>query len=816
MKADGSLVSLIQGVSQQPSRSRLAGQCELQENCTSSEVDGLQRRPPFDWVYSYAADPNILRWQDFVGANGEKYFAALGVNTIRIFTFEGVEEPVTIASGAAYLTGTEMRFESVDDATFVLNNSRKVQMLGDFPIYSRGGALVWLLGGQYGRTYRLTVNFYDAADVYQTVVVTKATANGGAAADSLDVSTEKIATDLETALNANATFTTTMNVARKSDVLYIRFDDPLRGTGELDHIQVNVDDGDGGSNIFSIGVPSIDHIATTPNTARLPRYAPHRFVVKVVGENRTGADDFYLQFLVDDQLTSTGVGQSFGYDGVWRECTAPDEPYKWDISTMPHVLQRNESTGEWTFGQTTWKDREAGDDQSNPPPSFLARTLNDANTFQGRLTFVAGNSVIMSRTNLHTDFWKQSVVTDNADDPVDVMSTSKSFAVMRRIVPHNRDLAVFSDKAQFIVFGRTALTPTNAALVLTTSFECDLNAAPISAGRNIFFAINNKKFTGVKEFYTEGVEDINDSRPITQHVSKYILGTVRQIASSSNFNIMTVLSTQDARRIYVYEYLWVDQQKVQSSWSTWIAPFDVQCVAFDESSMHIIVKRPGGVIDFLSMELEPEDTEGMPYNLMLDYRYSEATPADVHTITVGDGSRTFYMDDMDDDQWVVVQGVDAQNPGMTAEFTRTGTTFEIDPAYGTACTYWFGRRYMSRYIPTQPVVKDANRVKVGTGKLRVRAFLVQFIKSGFIRALISSKFGFSAAVEFTGRFVGAPDNIVGEPAISDGTFQVPFRENTDYGVLELQSDHHTGFTLTEIEWVGQYTKRGKRILSGDE
>src|SRR5262245_5268701 len=109
MKADGSLVSLIQGVSQQPARSRLAGQCELQENCTSNEVDGLERRPPMNWIARFNPDANILRWQDFVAANGNKYIVGLGVNTLRIFTLAGVEETVSI-SDAAYLSGDEMRF----------------------------------------------------------------------------------------------------------------------------------------------------------------------------------------------------------------------------------------------------------------------------------------------------------------------------------------------------------------------------------------------------------------------------------------------------------------------------------------------------------------------------------------------------------------------------------------------------------------------------------------------------------------------------------------------------------------------------------
>ena len=50
MKVDGALRSLIQGVSQQPFRNRLPGQCTLQENMSSNPVDSLQRRPPEEVV----------------------------------------------------------------------------------------------------------------------------------------------------------------------------------------------------------------------------------------------------------------------------------------------------------------------------------------------------------------------------------------------------------------------------------------------------------------------------------------------------------------------------------------------------------------------------------------------------------------------------------------------------------------------------------------------------------------------------------------------------------------------------------------------
>lgn len=70
-------------------------------------------------------------------------------------------------------------------------------------------------------------------------------------------------------------------------------------------------------------------------------------------------------------------------------------------------------------------------------------------------------------------------------------------------------------------------------------------------------------------------------------------------------------------------------------------------------------------------------------------------------------------------------------------------------------------------------------------------------------------------LRFTGRFVGNPNSVVGVPAIVDESYTIPYRDNADYGEIELYSDSHLPLTLMDIEWQGQYTKRGQRITQGE-
>ena len=881
MKVDGSLVNLIQGVSQQPDRERLPGQCTEQINMSSNPVTSLCRRAPTDYIKLLMTGMQDYKWSHFNSSDGNMYFAAYKVGELRVFTSEGVECDIQVADGSSmdYITGNAINFEAGDDAVFVADSGKAVQMLGDHPVYNKYGSIVFLLGGQYGRTYRISIKYKDSAGADQTKIGQWTSPDGSNSSHTAQVTTENIALQLVNALTAvGGPFL----LNRVSDVIYISRTDDVT----LD-MSVTVDDGDGGANIFAIN-------GQVGDVGKLSRFAPHRYMVKVVGTGSSDADDWYLQFLVNDDpdFEPTGtqipappqrqpasgdyfqdgyvyewdtldsssyhtadvywggvrvahnissgatfvvvggvtyyrgtlrrdsgsikyyglyriapgvgtivVGGGFGQDGVWRECSAPDQRYKWDAASMPHILTPlPDNSFEWSVAE--WADRKAGDDVTNPPVSILGKTINDISLFHGRLVFAAGKAVVMSRTNKPTSLWEQSATALADDDPIDAESTAKTYTEMQRIVPHNRDLVVFSPEAQFIILGRTSITPSNAALVLTTSFECNMQAPPVPAGRNVFYAINSGRFTGIKEFYTDGTQDVNDSRPVTQHVKEYIRGKVRHMAGTSNFDVLTVLSDDNLKRMYVYEYLWVDDEKAQSSWSAWDFPDDILYCVFQESELYVLTQTPDGVL-LIKLDLDTHADPDVPYKVRADAR---VTFTDVHdTVTM---PYSIAGRDM-----VAVQSTGCPYPGMLATFSTSGNTltFDLDMQGGSVIV---GQRFMSRYKPTMPMAKDANKVKIGTGRLVLRRFLVQFNDTGHITTVVTTPYDSPQIIEYSGRRVGAAENLIGRPAVSAGTLSVPFRHDAANGELELQSDHHTDMILLDIEWEGQYMKRGQRMTSG--
>jgi hypothetical protein len=412
----------------------------------------------------------------------------------------------------------------------------------------------------------------------------------------------------------------------------------------------------------------------------------------------------------------------------------------------------------------------------------------------------------MSRTNKPLDFWIETATGQTDTDAIDIESTAKGVSKMLRVLPHNRDLVVFADNAQFIVFGRNSLTPSNSSLVLTTAFESNLDAAPVPAGRNIFFGINYGNFTGIREFYTEGSQDINDSRPITQHVLKYINGRVRHMASTSNFDTLLVQAGSDTT-IYSYEYIWVDDQKLQSSWSKWELPNEVVYFFFVESIIYIVSRIED---DFIleKLDLDMQNDPGLTYQVKLDRKIiAEAVDTEIVDLLPN-------MPDIDD--MLFVQGEDCPHPGLRVlvEDYDAGTntiTFATDMEGGNVIC---GQKYRSSYKPTMPFVRDADGQKVTTGKLVISKFDISTKDTGILETIKSTPYTDDVQMRFTGRIVGNPSTVVGEAAITDEIHTLPIRDNADYAEVELFTDSHLPLTMLDIEWVGQYTKRGKRITQG--
>lgn len=900
-KVDGLISNLAQGVSQQSRRERLVGQCEAQENLSSTLADGLIRRGGTEYIASLLTGSG-WKFEDYDDDSEGNYIIAHRIGEIRVFNLDGTEIDVTVNDGAStYLLGNELQVAGVEDELYLLDATVETGMLEDTRTYAPNASIVFMLGGQYGRNYKLTVNYtYDGVET--TVVKEYTTPNGSTAAHIEDIATNAIMSQLHTRLLegldtsyvadynavlaalpnynarlqpfldcigqptnsgfgtptacglANAAFSSArasllnalsaledeltpegahvqlqmdtilsyvnslepvpttavdefnlavagyaalldltdlpnlFNIDLVDDVISVSWIDPTQ-TGA---ITISVEDGDGGINLLAVN-------GSVEDVGDLPRYAPSNYLVKVTESGAATEDDWYLEFIPNDNTYEPGDG--FGKEGIWVETVAPDVPFKINPATMPHVLEK---TGDntMTFKVGEWEPRNVGDLDSNPNPSFIGNPITDIGSFQGRLEFLSGINLILSRTNKPKDFFKQSATANADSDPIDIASSLGNFKLLTA-VEHNRDLIVFSDKAQFVLFGRAAITPENSSLVLTTKYEADLRAEPTPAGKNIFFAFRYGKFTGMQEFFTEGGEDVNDAGIITQHVLRYIAGTPLQLVSTTNFSKLLIRTDDDKSTIYVYEYLWIDRTKVQASWSKWKFPFDIEHCFFVDNLLYL-VSSEGGNTNLYQLDLDRSATPGIGYRVCLDCRitadnietaiimpYDLATPEDV----------------------VVVQGVGCPHPGLLAEVKSvSGRVITLEDSMNSG-TVVVGIPYKSSFKPSSPFVRDRDGNKV-PGALTIKQYTVHFRDTGFYDFTVTDEHGYSGTTSYNGRVLSAPSNRVGQPILRTGSYKHGYKKNVDKSQLELSSSSHLPFSLIELEWEGQWIKKGRHITGG--
>ena len=889
-KVDGSISSVIQGVSQQPARDRLPGQCELQVNCSSDVVNGLTRRGPSEYLLALISTmTDEWTFADYDADSLGSFVIAYKAGEIKLFDLDGVEYTVVVdGSSDTYIPSTGLEFIGIDADIYFVDTAKTVLTLPDTRTYVQGESLVFLLGGQYGRDYKIDFKWVDSSDVEYNKTVMHTTADGSVSTDIEIISTNYITEELVdamvdksadsiiyevedtlssitltnnpgwatgTAINylffggktytslneattyyvidngldngkqriqlasspANATAgtalallstggyrlglggfsesTTTglindrLEYTLKDDVIHIA---PKTGEDVLDLV-ITVSDGAGSINIFAVNNKVSD-------VGDLPAFAPNNYIVQVEESGSSTVDDWYLEFISDE--TDLSVGAGFGTTGTWVETVAPDLEYKLDPATMPHLLEKTDTT-EFTLKQGDWDDRAVGDDDTNPFPSFVDNVITDINSFQGRLAVTSDINLILSRTNKFNNFFKQSATTLAPDDVIDVASALGTYS-LKKMVEHNRDLVIFSDKAQFIMFGRNSITPENSSLVKTTDFEADLGAAPVGAGKNVFFSFDYGNNSGVQEFFTEGTEDSNDATPITQHVLKYIKGRVTQLVSTTNFNTLVVRSDDDPKTVYVYEYVWYNRKKAQSSWSTWTFNDDVKHMFFTDNLLYIVTYN-GSAYELLKLNIDDNDDTGVNYRVMLDQK---ATHASVNTTF----DPSYTIDDITN--YIAVQGANCPNPGLRAEILSyaSGTvTLKDDMSGGDVL---FGRKYLSRFIPTSPFVRDREGNKVGSSRLVLKHYVVHFDDTGYFNAQVTDNYGYSSDKAFNGRVLGSPSNLIGSTAISSGSFLVPYKKDVDKSSLEINNDTHLPMYITELEWIGQLRKKGKRITGG--
>lgn len=795
------IANLVNGVSQQPYALRLASQCELQENCNSSVVDGLCPRNGTRHSAKIMSTPLTNAFTHLINRDAqERYRVVIAGGDLKVFDLNGVEKTVNYGPGAAaYIASAapadDFAAITVADYTFILNKTVTVLKDTVNVVPTRvPEALVWVRSASSDSTYVIEIDGHKAvrttgdAQNTPTSVATDFIAQFfvGSGGTLPDIS-------LQTALGS-----TWSNYVVTQKGSFIRV--------------ARVDGGDFSiSCTDSVGDQAMVLIkGNTQRFTNLPSRAYPGFKTAVQGEGGSFNLSYWVEFISDTTNQ---------YGGVWKESTKPGEANRILASTMPHTLVR-EADGTFTLKAATWDARLVGDLETCPFPSFVDRRINDVFFHRGRLGFLSDENVILSRSGEFFNFFKTSVIQGLDTDPIDIAASHTKVSVLHHAVPFNESLLLVSDQTQFLLgHGGVTLTYKTASLDQTTEYECSSAVKPVGVGNNIYFVQNRSRWSAVREFMVDSDTQTKDAQDITAHVPKYVPDGVFKIASSNTENMMVLLSHNAPSTLFVYQYHIADGTKLQSAWHSWTFPSTdtVLNADFIESDLHLLISRPDGVyLEKLNVNSGSVDLDPSNFSTHLDRVVTEGQlPALVYDPANDVTSfQVPYMPQFGEDYVLVAgHGNTGFAAGQKVRFTLVGNVVTL-ASPGNLTHFQFGRTFKARYVFSPLQLREqaagGGQTSVGEGRINVRRMTITYGRSGYFRVEVTPRGRDTYTTLMTGRQLGSNASLIGQPAIVQGVLRVPvMARNTDV-TIELVSDQYLPFSILSADWEAMYVIRSRR------
>ena len=459
----------------------------------------------------------------------------------------------------------------------------------------------------------------------------------------------------------------------------------------------------------------------------LPLVAIHGYRVKVVGDAELGQDDFYCEFnLSSEEPTKGEVGQ-----GTWVECAGGLVVDEIDASTMPRQLV-NVAPNIFQLRRMSFDSLSAGDEISNPSPSFINDKINNMFQYKNRLGFLCQGTVIMSESGFggfdslldrqNFNFFRTTVNTLLDSDPIDVTVASNRVTNLKAAKGFQENLVLFSANGQFVLKGGDLLTPKTVSITPITNFSFEDQVEPLPLGSYIYFPFTRGEFTGLREFTVNASSDTYDAAEVTEHVPSYIPKEIIDMAGTSSEDSIVLLSKNDTSSLYIYNYFWSNNQKILSAWSKFTFNGNIRGVEFIESTLYAIISG-NGETNLVKMPLESGLKDAAGYVTHLDMRVSASLAGEVLGTSVNN----------------TPESGDSYTP-FTGSWTSNGlsTTIEDTTAYGNGVelansvgSHGTATINLSTPIPSGTTVNITSTVLETTGLASVKW---EFVTSGGLNA----------------------------------------------------------------------------------
>ena len=779
--------NLIGGVSQQPEVLRLENQATTQENGFSGVVEGLKKRPPTNYVAKISSSSLTNAYIHTINRDtSERYIVVITDGAIKVYDIDGTEKTVVSQTNATnYLASSTPRSEfkclTVNDYTYIINTNKTVAMDAATSTGQVEQAIYQVTQGVNSTKYSITIDSttYDFT--------------------SSNSDTEAIRDGVFSAIGSPAGLTLT-KIGNSSFKV-------VKASGTL-----SVSASDGYGNKASQVIYN-----SVQNFSDLPEEGINGQVVEVKGDASNNFDNYWVKW-----VDSTSV---------WEETIAPSITYKFDYDTMPHLLIRTadgnfrltQADGSsYTVSSTSydvpqWGERQVGDLNSAPNPSFVDTKIKDIFFHSNRLGLLADENIILSRSSEYFEFFAETVTDVLDTEVIDINVAHTKVSKLKNAIPFNSDLLLFSDQTQFLLSGGTSLTPANVAVNVATEYEALDSVKPVGSGSNVFFGFNKGQYTGLREYYVESDGETNEGEDITANVPKYIPANVFKFAIASNENVLVALSSKatEINKLYVYQWFYADNKRLQSAWHRWsfgtTSNVTILNVDFIGTTLYLLMQRSDGVyIETIDVAPATVDTSAN-YLTHLDRKITNATSGVSESYNAGTDQTTITIPYTIDNTMKLVGASTAANTAGTdiTLVSSAGTSIVVSGDI-TAYDYFIGEQYTITYTFSQQYMAlgdqyaEGSRTRIKDGRLQIRNWTVSYNDTSYFQTSVKPDARDEATSTFTGTVVGT--GLAGRVNLEDGDFTFAVQSRNEGLVISLTNNSHLPSNFVNAEWQGYYVK----------
>lgn len=864
------LPNLINGVSQQAPAMRLPSQCAVMDNWYPSPVEGLCKRPPTEFVARLdAAVPDALLYHLIDRDEHERYHVLVTDGRLRVFTLEGREMEVAQA-GDGYLTTAaphrDLRLITSQDYTFVINRTVTVKAFSaTFPAWRHEG-IVFVRQGVAGAGYTVTINGVDTtytlpSDSSSISTVTEQLAallnrgnippfrvgwgtfsisdrphrtGRGVSVTWTGAGGMLVAVDNCSIVNSSPFFGVSGLVIRAADArkpISIRINDiAVRGmeqevydallnlslAGNPGNIQARAQ----GAVVFlqsnqaftlsardNKGGSCITHFQRkAQNLSELPADAPDGYVIEIAGAADSRWDNYFVQFETDG---GAPVGR-----GVWKECPQPGLTRGLDPETMPHALVRKED-GTFALQTLTWTERQAGDDQSAPLPSFVGHTINDLFFYRNRLGLLSNSNAILSQAADLFNFFPSSATTQLDSDPIDTAACHTKVNILRHAATLQEKLLFFADSTQYIMDdSMETFSPKTAAILPLMEYASSAACRPVGVGRSLFFTADRGENADLRELVLMDGYTPNDAPLMTSHVPRYIPSGVDMMVACATEELTLLHSPATPGTLYLYKSLWSGADKIQSSWGRW--DFGGRAILgmgwVGNTCWFVFADLDGLSLEKLVLESDARDA-GLEYKVHLDRRVTETQASAAYDAVTDETMFTLpYTLSETPELFLRVTGRDVAGTLLhPLRYQDNSVTVGGD---WTREALYIGLPYTAVYRFSPPIAsasRDGEKIVIGDSRLQIRSWLINFDRSGRFTVVVSPARRTHSGYSYTGAIIGSADSLIGTVPLESGQIRVPVLARNTQFTLDIITDSPLPCRIVSAEWVGELAQHSARL-----